>query len=291
MKTTRDIDLTNVSKVSKNGAVRIEGFTNDIESTVDNALVIALYGQEGTGKTTFIASAPGPIGVVPLDRKTRFSIAKRAKELGRRDIYMPKDDFIRHSNPIKLSLMKEAEAKTYYTDHVKRVMECAYKFLDHPDFRTVAVDNGSQLWEDMLFKHFGRNQRIMPRDRGPVNQDMIDFLAAMTGKHFILTHKSREQWKDDKPIGKFEPAGLNAIGYHVTVVMEMARNPQFNPDIDKPPFNWQFSATIRHCQHNPLLQVPNSDNVMKDENISFQNLAMMIYPDADWSEFQMEAGS
>jgi hypothetical protein len=269
--------------------VTIPGFTNDIASTVDDAIIMAIYGPEGSGKTRLLATAPGPLGIVPLDRKTRWTINKMAQELGRKDIFMPPDDFIRHQNPIALSLMKEGEAQKYYGEHVKRVMEAAYKLNQHPDVRAVGLDGGAQLWEDILFKHYGRNQRIMPRDRGPANQDMIDFLSAMTGKHFILSLKAKEEWKDDKPSGKLQPSGMTNMGYHVTVVVEMMCNKKYNPQVSHKDFQWQFSATIKHCQQDPMLQVPNDDNVLRDEMICFQSLAAMIYPDADQGQFQMEA--
>lgn len=268
--------------------ITIDGLnlTNDIASTVDNAIIAAVHGLEGTGKTSLLCTMPGPLGIVPLDRKTRATVAKVAAQLGRKDIYMPKEDFIRHANPIALGMMKPDKAMEYYGDHVKRTMDACYKFNQHPDIRAVGLDGGAQFWEDILFKHYGRNQRIMPRDRGPANQDMIDFLAAMTGKHFMISLKSKEKWVNDKPSGQFEPSGMTQMGYHVTVVIEMSRNPKFNPTVDREEFQWQFQAQIKHCQMDPMLQLA-ENGTLRDEMINFQTLAAMVYPDVDSEQFSI----
>src|SRR5712691_2030994 len=83
---------------------QIEGFTTNIRQTVDLSLVIGLFGPQGSGKTRFCSTAPDPIGVVPLDRKSRYTFAKTMEEYGK-IVMMPKEDFIRHENPIKLAAM------------------------------------------------------------------------------------------------------------------------------------------------------------------------------------------
>lgn len=268
--------------------INIPGFTNDIASTTDNSLVIAAYGLEGSGKTRLLATMPGPVGVIPCDRKSRATIKKEMEQLGRKDIFMPKDDFIRHDNPTKLGLLKPDDAMKYYGEHVKAIMEASYTLLNHPDIRSVAVDGGSQLWEDILFKHYGRNQRIMPRDRGPANQDMIDFLAAMTGKHFAITLKADNKWVNDKPVeGLLEPKGMRQMGFHVTLIVEMRHNERYNPSVEREEFQWQFQAQVKHCQMEPLLQLA-ENGTLRDEMINFQTLASMVYPDADSEQFAME---
>lgn len=275
--------------------IKIEGFVSNIRDTVDETIAAGIYGPEGSGKTRLLTTAPDPIGIVPLDRKTRWTVAKVMEEQGK-TVLMPKEDFIRHAKPLELLSMGEVASKKYYLEHVKRVMDAAYTLLVHKDIRTVAVDSGSQLWEDILFKNFGRNQRIMPRDRGPSNQDMIDFLNAMTGKHFIITFKAKEKWKtitnqktgeqEDKPSGEFEMAGFNGSGYHLTVVCEMKRNLLYNTENGKGGGkDWQFSLNVKMCQANALIQGPQGQDLLTDDMISFQQLACQIYPNADPQDF------
>lgn len=271
--------------------LRIEGFSNSVHSTDSGKLVMSVFGPEGSGKTALIATMPGPVAVVCVDRKTRVTIQKRMQELGREDIYLSEVDFVRHAKPIELSLMNEKDVTAYYSLHVRKIHEACYRALEHKDVNSVALDGGSQLWEDTLFKHYGRNQRIMPRDRGPANQDMIDFLNAMTGKHFIITHKMKQVWQNDKPVpGKFEPNCFNGIGHHVTAVVQMMQNDRYAPGVNNPDFQWMFGAKVRHCQAQPMLQVDGQDgNFLKDLEISFQMLAAYVFPELDQEQFAMVA--
>ena len=261
--------------------IKIDGFTNDIQSTVGDAIIMAIYGPEGSGKTRMLATAPGPLGIIPLDRKTRWTINKMAKELGRKDIFMPPDDFIRHANPIQLSLMKGGEAEKYYGEHVKRVMEAAYKLNQHPDIRAVGLDGGAQLWEDILFKHYGRNQRIMPRDRGAANQEMRDLLNSLQEKNLVITHKSREVWRNEKPTGDLDVAGFNDIGYYTNVLVEHS----YQPAVSKAK-NWHFSLSVRMCQANASLQGTDGQDLLTDGDIGFQALACQVYPDSNWEDWE-----
>src|SRR5262245_12225670 len=265
--------------------IEIKGFTTNIKSTVDLSLVIGLYGMQGSGKTRFCATAPDPIGVVPLDRKSRYTMAKTMEELGK-VVVMPEKDYIRHENPLAIAAMPPEKAMTYYKEHVRAVMDAAFKLNGHPDIRTVVIDTGTQLWEDILFKNYGRNQRIMPRDRGSANQDMIDFLNAMSGKHLIITHKASEIWSGDgdsgKPTGQYRASGFGHLGYHSTVVMEMKKNVLYNSENGSGGGKgWKWSVDIKDCQAMPELEGPQGKDLMTDDLISFQTLAMTIYPDMD----------
>lgn len=264
--------------------VKIEGFTSNIKQTVDLSLVIGLFGPQGSGKTRFCATAPDPIGVIPLDRKSRYTMAKTMEEFGK-VVVMPEKDFIRHENPIKLSTLSIDEAKTYYKEHLKRIYDACFKLLAHKDIRTIVIDTGTQLWEDILFKHYGRNQRIMPRDRGPANQDIIDFMNAMSGKHLILTHKAAEIWTGDgdsgKPSGQFRASGFNSLGYHATVVVEMKKNILYDSNSGQGGGkSWKWSLDVKDCQAMPELEGPQGKDLLTDDAISFSNLAVSIYPES-----------
>lgn len=268
--------------------LKLEGFTTNIRSTVDLSLVIGIFGPQGSGKTRFCATAPDPIGVVPLDRKSRFSIAKTMDELGK-VVMMPNQDFIRHAEPLKLALLEPKQAMEYYSEHCKKVMDAAFKLNSHKDIQTVVIDTGTQLWEDLLFKNYGRNQRIMPRDRGAANQDMIDFLNAMTGKHLILTHKAAEIWSGEgdagKPTGKFKLSGFGHLSYHSTCVLEMKKNTLYNTETGSGGGKaWKWSLDVVDCQAMPELEGPQGKDMLTDDAITFENLAACVYPGTDISE-------
>lgn len=253
------------------------GFTDNIHA--DDALALAIFGEQGSGKTRFACTAPDPIGFIPLDRKTRKTVERWMKEFDKK-IIMPKADFIRVGNAMQLAKMDEREAKKHYRQHVDAIKEAAFRMYDIPEVRTVVIDTGTQLWEDMLFAEYGRSQRIMPRDRGPANQEMIDFLNFMSGKHLILTHKAQEIWKNDKPTGKNRLQGFPHLGYHVNVIAELQNNPTKTLND-----SGCFIMNVSMCQDNPEIQGPNGKELLLDEEINFQMLAMKIYPESEWEQW------
>ena len=270
----------------------MEGFSTNTEP--DDKVAIALFGKEGSGKTRFCCTAPDPIGFIPLDRKTRRTVNSINKELGKQ-IYMPDDDFVRVSNPMKLATLKDSCgssmptkspgghlccAKHYYRQHVNAVKQAAFTLYEHPSIRTIIIDTGTQLWEDMLFAEFGRSQRIMPRDRGAVNQEMIDLLNCLSGKNLIITHKAKEVWKNDHPTGKFEVAGFPHIGYHVNAMVEMAVDAK-----KKAEDQGRFNLNVHLCQSNPDIQGPNGTGLLQDDAISFPMLALAMFPDSEAEEW------
>jgi hypothetical protein len=270
--------------------VKIEGFVTNPAAT--DSMALAVFGEQGSGKTRFGITFPGPIGVIPLDRKSRKTIEKIARELDK-TVLLPKDDFIRVENPMKLSMLKadcektiivslDAKeppkvsgnyccAKHYYRWHVNRIKSAAFRLYAHPDIETIMIDTGTQLWEDILFAHYGRSERIMPRDRGPANQEMIDLLNCLSGKNLVITHKAKEIWKSDKPTGRYELAGFAHMGYHVNVVAEMVCDENKRPEDEG-----RFSMNVHLCQDNPDIQGPKGKRLLTDDTITYDYLTAYI---------------
>jgi hypothetical protein len=239
--------------------------------------------------------------VVALDRKTRKTVERVAKELGK-TVLMPADDFVRVEKPMQLALLKplcsnstpvSLEDKSarmccathYYRWHVNRIKAAAFKLYAHPEIKSIGVDTGTQLWEDILFAHYGRNERIMPRDRGPANQEMIDFLNCLSGKHLIITHRAREVWRNDKPTGRNELAGFPHMGYHLNVLAECVCDETVQPDANGS-YTDRFQLNVSLCQDNPDIQGPNGKGLLVDDQINFQTLAYSIYPDVDPNQWE-----
>lgn len=262
--------------------IKIPGFTTNVSA--QDQLAIAVFGLAGSGKTRFCCTAPDPIGFIPLDRKTRRTVERVSRELGK-TVVMPEQDFVRVENPMKLAVMDVTEAKKWYRAHVNRIKEAAFRLYDHKQIRSIVIDSASQLWEDMLFAEFGRAQRIMPRDRGAVNQEMIDLLNCLGGKHLILTHKASEIWSGSgdsaRPTGKYEWKGFPHLGYHVNVIAELVCNEHKGPADEG-----RFTLNVVMCQDNPDIQGPGGKSLLQDASISFQMLALQIYPDSNLEDWE-----
>jgi hypothetical protein len=246
----------------------------ELSAIEPDKLAVGSYGQAGTGKTEFITSALeiGNVGVIPLDRKTRRTLSKSQEKYSSfgNKIFFPPEDFIRHAKPMELALMNEEAAKKYYSDHIARIEDALFTLAERKDIAVIAIDSGTQLWEDILFKHYGRAQRIMPRDRGPANQDMRDLLNSLQHKHLIITHQATEVWKNDKPSGKFEWSGWSKMDYYVNTIIEHTYDEKKN----------EYGLTVRLCQDRPDLI---GEEIATDENITFATLGNMIYPDGDFA--------
>jgi hypothetical protein len=269
--------------------IKIAGFSSDL--TPGDKPTVSVYGQEGSGKTRFAATAPGPIGLLPLDRKSKRTFEIIAKTLNTQ-VVIPKTDYMKPSDLISISLLdsedKESlgKVKKHYSELVKRVMEDAMKLADHPEIQSIVVDSNTQFWDWIMFSHFGRRNQVETFQRGAPNQDMIDFINALKHKNLVLLHRAAEVWKDtgeiDKngkkkqgPTGKFKAEGCSKLGYLITCEIEMVDKAKAETLDDK------FKVRIRECQNNPLMEGVLLDEYgVMGESITWDNLMTAI----GWAE-------
>lgn len=256
-----------------------------------NKFCVSSFGEEGSGKTHFGGTLPSPIGVVALDRKTRKTIIKSAK-LHDKKIIIPDIDFIRVNNPMQLAMMADDCGKHkkpefgsempvccsshYYRWHVNRVKQAAFTLVEMPEkkCRSIVIDSGTQFKEDVMFANYGRSQKVIPRDRGAFNQEMIDFMNALSSKHVLITHKAKDVWKNENKTGEQERNGFNQMGYHVNIEIRHWREKKKSKDGSRP-----FYVDIGQCQANP--EIVGDKMALEDDSINFQQLALLVYPDSD----------
>lgn len=264
----------------------------EIDLDYQEPLAICAYGPAGSGKTRLGISLPGRIGVVPLNRKTMQTATQVAKELGK-TLYKPEFDLVRSSNPMKAMTLKPSCGKTVYVrieeeqpwccaQHngrwaVDRTKQAALDLYAMEKVDSILLDGFDIFCEDMLTAHYGRIERIQPRDRGPYNKEMIEFLGALAGKHFMLTTGWKELWKNEKPTGKYDWAGWTHLNYHVGTICEM----KLRDDYDASKHDWKFSLTMVACQANSDLIGVAGENLLTDAAISVPLLAQYIYPDSE----------
>lgn len=258
----------------------IAGFTSDL--TPDDKPTISIFGPEGSGKTRFAATAPGPIGLLPLDKKSKRTFETISKELGVQ-VLSPKEDFISAKDAIKLAQTEDAAwVKQYYTDIYNNILAKGVALAEHPQIKTIVIDTATQLWDWLLFAHFGRKNQIETFMRGAVNQDMIDLINALKSKNLILIHRASEEWKDtgevDKqgkkkqaPSGKFKAEGFSKVGYYSTVTLELINKKKATTPDEK------FQCKIITCQTNSLLEGQDmAEYSLVGEEITFDNLMTVI---------------
>lgn len=266
--------------------IQIEGFSTN--TTPGDKPTLSVYGEEGSGKTRFAATAPDPIGLLPLDRKSKRTFDAIKKELKKYVLTPTEKEYIKPKDAIKLSMLNSedktqlATIKETYAGLYKRVLEDAMKLADHPDIQSIVVDSNSQLWDWILFSHFGRRNQIESYQRGAPNQDLVDFINALKHKNLILIHRASEIWKDtgevDKqgrkkqaPTGKFKADGCSKLGYLITCEIELISKTKATNLDDK------FKVRIRECQNNPLIEGEVMDEYgLIGEELNWDNLMTAI---------------
>lgn len=253
-------------------------------------LMVATDGMPRTGKTRFAATAPDPIGVIALERNTRYTMAKHAQETGKK-ILAPEKDFIRPWKDLSGGLQGNSDLSSdaaikLYRKHLDSLTEEYLRMLDDKAIRTVVIDTGTQLWEDILFAHFGKSQQIKPISRGLPNQEMKNLLNACQ-KNIIVIHKSKEKWVDDKPTGKFERSGYGYVAYDMNVCVQHYRDTAIhNKDCRVSEDGCVcWGIKISECQANPELIGAGDDSRLTGSRVTFAQLARRIFPDSslkDW---------
>lgn len=236
----------------------------------DDKPCISIHGLEGCGKTRFAATAPDPIGLLALDKKSKRTFAKIAEELGITYIANT-EPILSDKDAIKLALSDNVEEiKEAYKRVYEKTLTMGMKFAAHRDIQTIVVDTTSQLFEYIMFSHFGRRNQIKPTSRSAPNQDMIDFINALRAKNVVLIHRSKEIWKNTgkyaangepikEPSGKFEQDGFRGIGGFCTAVVEMTNNktvvvPPPDEDGHEKAMSKKFQMRVVTCQTNSMLE-------------------------------------
>ena len=251
------------------------------------APVIAVYGPEMAGKTRLGATMPArpemneEIGVIALDPKCKRTLAPNVAALGKR-VITPKEDLVRLGDPIVLTSESVDASIVRYRKHIDRVKQAVFQLLERKTVTSLLIDNGSILWQDMLFAHFGRTQKIMPRDRGQPNSEMAELLGTLmaSGKHVLITLRQREVWRNDKPVpGKYTWEGFSGMGYAASAILQLKVDENARSgDMDA-----KYSLYVRRCQDNQQLE-DDSTPLLTGDSITYASVLAAIYPDYEAME-------
>jgi hypothetical protein len=279
-------------------------FTESNTSTTP--YLIGTFGAESTGKTRFPLTGPEVIGFIPLERKSYATIMKDAAELGKR-VWQPKDpeSLIVNMRKAKLLGTVEGKAKTqsameeeenqandrmraYYRECADRIYDAIYAMLENQDIRTVVIDTGTQFYNIIDSAIYGFKTKYIKiksqtyQDRREYNQEIIDFLNSLASykKHVIITHRQKDEYKNDKVWRKtFE--GFKFLGNYTSILVQHESNPNWNPTSDDESKLWHYALTVRTCQNNPNLEGEDYKRFLLDDQISFVNLLMAVDPNID----------
>lgn len=276
MKTTNHSEFNLTQALARESSkYDIKLVTLDQERRDEPKLCMAVFGEANSGKTRFAVTSPDPIAVLPLTRKSMPTVVKTAREFGKR-VIMPDLDLVRVDNPLSIAMMKgdcgnnnlkipligsrpECCQKHYYRWHVNRVKSVLYRFVQMPEeqCRTVVIDDGTTLATDVLFANYGRDEKIMPRDRQAFDKEMWEIFNVGQSKHLVVPFESSEIYVNDVATGKHKPRGWNKVGYQTNLWLELSTNMD-DPkrklmDKEGNPLPVEFKAEIRRCSTDETL--------------------------------------
>lgn len=279
--------------------INIAGFS--YQPIPDDKPSVGGFGLEGTGKTRFGCTMPhkdGVIGLLAIDKKSKRTFQQMAEQMDVPYVANTKP-FISDNDLMRMAILsqddtddsekKQDKVKAFYKGVVDSVFEAGGKLASSSSVESTVVDTGSQLFQWILFKHFGRTTKIPPIGRGPINQDMIDFVNMMRTKNSYFIHRASELWKDtgrkDKqgnaikePSGRYEPDGFRGIGAHLTVNLEFVNKAVGAVDRQNgDALGKKFRVKVHKCQTNALLEgMDLVEYGLSGEEITWENLMTVI---------------
>lgn len=249
--------------------IQIEGFTYD--STPDTKPAICVFGEENVGKSRFGCTAPhddGLIGWLALDKNSKAAVDE-FKRVNKADyILVNKAPFISHTEAIKVAMEEDTnKTKLIYKDIMGRVFDQAMALAGHKDIESIVVDDGSQLFDWILFSHFGRRNQIESFLRGAPNNDFTDLVNALSSKNLVMICRGADIWADtgeiDKstgrkkqaPTGKMKPEGFGKIGKFMTAVIELtAKRKKAASDDPTEALKEKYRCRVVTCKGDTLLE-------------------------------------
>jgi len=187
----------------------------DATSEPARCVLLHLYGETNTGKTSLALTAPGPIALIHAAEKIDGIVQKQI-EAGK-DVKLYDFSGIFSGNEQEIAV----EASASFAG-LKDAIEDAWGWA-----RTVIIDTHTEMWELIRLARFGKLSQVMPHHYGPVNAEWLGIF-----KHFrkqkdtnlIVIGHVRERYRNDKPTGIMEPAGQKQMGYLSDVMVKMGRS-------------------------------------------------------------------
>lgn len=249
-------------------------------------LTINSEGLERSGKTDFALKAPDPIGVIALDKNTINIAIKKQRDAGKTILLADFCDPNPKTNPglaqfvlperSKPGIMIKTEQKAtkpFYERRWEAICTAYFDLVNDPSIRTIVIDTGTQLWEDIRLARFGALSKIAPREYGAVNGEMREMIMAAKC-NLIVTHKLGKLYEGNDWKGKYEGKGWGDVAFACNTTIRHSCQMITDPDTkEKKP---HFVTSVSDCSYDSSLK----GLELTDEDCDFKVLASLIYPDA-----------
>lgn len=156
--------------------------------------MIGTEGEQNTGKSEFILSAPPPIGMLILDRNIDGVLRNLNPPPSRADLRS--DVFMKL---VQAPGQGQSFDPVFFMEHWKQFYKDLCHCLDAPDTWTVGIDGDSDSWELQRLAAFGTLQQIPSIKYTEVNAARRAMIRRMydSGKNIIANNKVTDVYVDE----------------------------------------------------------------------------------------------
>jgi hypothetical protein len=208
-------------------------------------LAVLVWGKEGSGKTHFAFTAPGPIVLFDFECNTAETMRAFPEKEGHIRVY-------RYLVP----QMGAKDAAVAVADRFLSEYHAVMDKLRMANVKATIVIDSATLAGDLLtyaYVPLDNNGRAVPRSYGKRNNSYRALFqkARAMGHRLILTGRAAKDWAENAPLTTFHADVIDSTLFDTSVQVEVATNPQRTPD-GKHVANRVYQ--IRRCKVNEKLE-------------------------------------
>lgn len=230
-------------------------------------LDLIVEGMDGSGKTFFGLTGPGPVALHDFDNGLHRAIQGISKDrLEKLELYPFEYDFARilklPGADVSRGLMDlSGEVWTEFVVNARASVEKC---------RTNVIDTGGYVWELLRLARLGKLTQVLPVQYTNVNLELKELLQTLhkSPANNIWIHRLKPAYDaaDKKIPNVFERDGYSNMAYEVDAVLRLTYD-----DLDG------LKLRFGKCANRALT----GTYVTGQQNISFPQIATMIYPNTD----------
>ena len=222
--------------------------------------------MDGTGKTHFALTAPGPIIYFDFDTGTEGVVEKF--QTGAVEGQDGPKQVLKYAVRFSKVSATQEEWKKAWGDFRLR-WQVAYELGEG----TVILDTATEGYELSRLAEFGRLESVRGRNYGPISREWKDLirLGYDSDMNTVLLHRLKPVWLNDVRTDKYEMAGYTGTSNEVQVSLVTHRQ-------DVPGKYPVFSADVVKCRHKMELV---GSKVMQGPLCTFEFLLTMVHGAAE----------
>lgn len=247
-------------------------------------LLVGVQGETGTGKSEFVLSAPDPLFVLNYDNGLRLLIDKHLESGWDKVVGV-------HTVSLSPAINQARD--------MEKLKEAQDKFLaaaQDPDVRSLAIDQGAQLWEHVRRAVHGKLTQVPPIMYAASNATFKWFVDTADHFHknliitwpmtdeYVLTKRYNKQRRGYEEVeaksGRRVRRGKGDAEEMVELHIQLTKDVNVREVPDK------FSLTILKCRHNTTLEGEELPGMIFPDCLTFTGLMQYVFPQSKPGEWE-----